>query len=675
MLWLLIIYSVTVLVRYLLAKITTSFPTVGIDEFLYYSLARSIATKGELLFRGQSADYAYILYPLFLSPVYALFPDGSSFYRILQAWNTMLMSTSIFPIFFLSKELLQSEKKAFGATAAAMLLPDFILGELIFSEAILYPLFFTLMYCAFRHIRDKKISSILMVGLIGGLLYSTKPGSVVPAIVFIGLSFMFSLIRKEKREAIYAISSLIILLSTSITFFALAKYILGYSGNILSIYSSQIDGTISRNIAAFLKALALYPVYFILACGIIGFVYPFFAKINWSRELRAFWWYTIISLFIMIVGSAWAVEQITSLNNIHLRYIAMYIPLMLLFCCIPLSEAKTHISASPFYSLTTTTVPLVVLGYVLTCILILGCKAKAQTTDVHAMISLSILNDSILPSSKQTLGNIVIVLLSILAAIPFVVNISNKARQRISLFVMIGCLLVNGLVAYSLLSHNIYPLLEKDGIQVHALTKKKPYVFLLSAEGITDIGVDVNTKNNNFIVYTNDFINCLQRNEGVYVPYIPEQMRGMASVSETPDVDTLVVSYESMSCFQLSQYATAESPFDRNTIFVVHFTPNKRIVDSTLGNLSNRVLSVGKPGILLLYNDDYLQRPITISLDVESEIEQELIMNSTHELKNITVSAGRAWYDVSFDSAEDAFNFQTQIAPITVYAYKLSFPN
>jgi hypothetical protein len=82
--WLIIlfvVYAAAVVIRFLLALLTTSFPTVGIDEYLYYSLARSIATEGKLLFRGQSADYAYILYPLMLSPVYALAGQGTYIYR------------------------------------------------------------------------------------------------------------------------------------------------------------------------------------------------------------------------------------------------------------------------------------------------------------------------------------------------------------------------------------------------------------------------------------------------------------------------------------------------------------------------------------------------------------------------------------------------------------------
>ena len=84
-LWLLLrLYGCIVLIRFMLALLTTSYPTIKIDEFLYFNLARSIATKGELLYRGQAANYAFILYPLILSPVYLFFGEGAHFYRLIQ---------------------------------------------------------------------------------------------------------------------------------------------------------------------------------------------------------------------------------------------------------------------------------------------------------------------------------------------------------------------------------------------------------------------------------------------------------------------------------------------------------------------------------------------------------------------------------------------------------------
>ena len=112
--------------------------------------------------------------------------------------------------------------------------------------------------------------------------------------------------------------------------------------------------------------------------------------------------------------------------------------------------------------------------------------------------------------------------------------------------------------------------LARDGREVHALTQGKPYIYLWYTKSVTEYDVDVNTKDHNAIVFTDDFINCLQRNNGVYVPYVPEKMRGMRSAQETPDVETLVVDHDSFPFFRVSPYTSVESPSDRGTVYVVH---------------------------------------------------------------------------------------------------------
>ena len=671
LLYLMGMYVSIVLIRFLMALVTTSFPTVGIDEFLYYSLARSIATTGKLLFRGQSADYTFIFYPLILSPIYSLFGEGANFYRLLQLWNNILMSASVFPLFFLGKKMLGSEKKAFTAAMLCMLLPDFILGDLIFSETVLYPLFFTLMYCAYDYITENNRRSILWIGLLGGLLYSTKPGAVVPAAVFILMVVFQSCIHKKWKNVIWTLESAIIMFAVAGALWLLAKYALGYEGSPLSVYSSQISSFRELNWGVILEVLVAYPFYFIISCGIVGFIYPVISAGKWEIKNRSFWKYILVSLAIMIAGSVWAVEQVTSLNNIHLRYVAMYIPLILLFCFLPgartAGESKHSSKLSSVYSTG------IILGYLVLFCLIFGCKRKAPTSNVHAQLSLSILNDMVLPVSMQWLGNGIIILSCVAIFYLFIQKNEKGQLRRNCIIGMAVFMLINGALGYSFYHKNYFPKLEKDGLAVREMTEGKPYIYLLNQEGIVDIGVDVNNKKNNCIVYMNDFVNNLQQNNGKYIPFIPEKMRGVASVSVTPEVDTLVLDYDSFPNFKLSQYAEVASPYGHDSVFVVRFIPGKRIADSTLSNLTNHLLVPEKPGILLIYNEEYFGKPVTIKMEIESGYAQMMTINSTHEIYSVDLTPGKEWYEVRFNKAEDAFNFKTQEFPIKVSAYELSF--
>ena len=665
--YLLCLYAGIVLVRFLLALNTSSFPTVGIDEFLYYSLARSIATVKQLLFRGQSADYSFVFYPLVLSPVYTLSGEKSDFFRLLQLWNNMLMSLSVFPLFFLGKKLLGSEKNALMAAAISMLLPDFILGEFILSEAVLYPLFFALMYCAYVYLQDGSRRHILWVGLIGGLIYSTKPGAVVPAAVFLLMVIILAAIRKQAKDLLWVLGAAVVFFAVAGLFWALARYVYGYEGGTLSIYSSQAKGARKLEWG---KVLAFYPVYFMLSCGIIGFVYPAVTSYKWEAENRTFWRYILASLTVMIVGAVWAIEQVSSVNNIYLRYIAMYIPLVLMFCF--LSWQKTTKQIDPPSKLLPVLPAAVLLGYIILCCMLFGCKMNSAILYAHAQMSLSILNDMFLPLSKQWLGNLIILLLCAAAFFLLFKYSEKRWLGRICIACMAVCMVINGILGYRINRTNFYPHLEKDARGVQELTEGRPFIYLLPEEGIADNGVDISVKQNNCIVYAYDFINNLEQHDGIYVPYKPVMMRGQASVKETPEVDTLVINSDISPYLQLSRDVSVSSPYGHNSVYVVRFTPGTRIIDSALGNLSNHVLSPGRPGILLIFNEEYFGRPLTIKLEIESNIAQTMTVNSTHEIYSVDLLPGKNWYEVHFNSAEDGFNFNIRDKSIKVTGYQLA---
>ena len=677
-LWqLLCLYIGTVLIRYALALITTSYPTIKIDEYLYFSLGRSIATKGALLYRGQPADYAFILYPLVISPVYLLFREGTDFYRLIQLWNIILMSSSVFPLYFLGRKMLGSEKKALAAAGLSMLVPDFILGEFIFSEAILFPLFFALMYCAYSYLEDGGKHWILWAGVIGGLLYSTKPGMVVSAAVFILFALGRAVKKKNGKDAVWCIGGITAFILTAALVWALARFVFGYQGGFLSVYEAQFDGTREWQFGAFLKNLAVYPAYFILACGITGILCPAVSWKAWKAERKVFWWLVIISLAVMIIGSAWALEQTEDSNNIQIRYVAMYMPMMLAFCMT--REEKTEDrkkkgkQKQEQKAATGIMTAAMLTGYTAVFLLVFGSKAGGHSMNTHGQIALSLLNDRILPLSAQIWGSLIITLLCIGAFFLFLKSAGRKSFNTVCLWIMTGTMLINGVCGYAFIREFYSAEREKSGLAVYRLTEGKPYVYLLSSERVTDDGTDVNSKLNNCTVFINDFIRSLQDNNGTYVPYIPEKMRGMASVGKTPDVGILVADSDCYPFIEWNRNVTVRSPYDHGSIYVMQFTPGERIADSSLSNIRNRVLNPGVAGVLMLYDKDYMQKPFTIRMEIKSDTVQEMTINSTHEIYAVQLMPGEAWYEVAFKHAEEAFNIKVQNTPVEIGAYELVF--
>lgn len=668
-LWLLLsLYGGIVLIRFMLAMLTTSYPTIKIDEFLYFNLARSIATKGELLYRGQAADYAFILYPLMLSPIYLLFGEGAHFYRLIQLWNILLMSTSIFPLFCLGKKM-GLGKKTLTAAVLSMLVPDFILGEFVFSEAILFPLFFTLMVCAYSYMEDSGRRWILWSGFIGGLLYSTKPGAAAPAVVFLLFAAGAAIKRKQGKAVIRAAEGFAVFLFTAAFFLGLARFAFGYRGGFLSIYETQFNGMWEWHFGEFLKNLAVYPAYFVLSCGVLGAAYPVIFQRTWKEEKRRFFRFAAISLLAMMIGSAWALEQVEGINCVQIRYVAMYMPLMLLFCFIQDQQAEAVQGRK--LKLTGKTGAAALAGYVMLCTLILGCKAGTSSTDTHCQLALSLLNDRILPLSSEWLGSIIVILLCAAAMALCLAYAGKKNFRQVCVLAMTGFMAVNGAFGYAYI-HEFYSRdSEKEGLAVQRITEGKPYIYLLSGESAPDYGADVNSRGSNQTVFMNDFISCLQENGGIYKPYIPERMRGMASVSKTPDADLLVVDTDSFPFLHWRGNVNVLPVSDREKLHVVQFAPGERMVESTLSNIRNRRLDPGVPGILMLYDEAYYGKPLTVRLKVKSDTACEMTVNSTREIYAMRVTPGMMWYEVTFNHAEEAFNIISGEAPVTIVEYKL----
>ncbi len=666
---LILLYFCAVTIRFLLATEATSYPVLYIDEFLYSNLGRSIVTSGKLLFNGQPANYSYILYPLLIAPAYLFFPEGSNFYRIIQLWNIILMSLTIFPFNALCKKLLRDNRKAFIATAICMLLPDFMLGQYIFSEAILYPLFFGLIYCICIYIEEKTPGRLLYIGILGGLMYCTKPGSVAPAVLFLIMALAGSIARKEKKTTLAAAGGFLSFFAVILFFWCLAKFAFGYSGNVFSIYDIQVANSGNLNLGIFLQSAVTYPYYFILSCGIIGFVLPFLSWKSWDNNIRKFWWFTLVSLFFMMVGTAWVINRPEeNANLLHIRYSAIFIPLVFLFCFLPGSTDKKKLAWQPKAMIG----PGMLLAFILVSTIIWGSKTGARSPQIYPLMSLIVLTDNVLPLSSQIIGDIIIIVLT--CSLFFLYYIKRPGKlllQRICISFVALFMLINGICGYVFVSRDNVKALAEDGMDALRLTDGHDFIYLKTLEGQLDGGININTKRNPDVVLMNDLMNHLSENQGRYIPFVPVSLRGYKADVPTADTDTLLLDDAAYPLVKINASA-ATAQLSKHTWFsVIHFTPGERVFDSIIGEVFNGTLSTNKPGVLLIFNQELLQKSLTIRMEIKSSKAQVMKIFCSKEMKTIELHEGQYWYETTFNKPEDAFNFVVEEENIVFYGYEL----
>ena len=664
---LLAIYFGCVLIRFIFALSTSNFPTVAIDEFLYYSTGRSIATEGSLLFRGQPALYNYIVYPLILSPIYALFPAGVNYYRVIQFWNILLMSLSVFPVYALCRALCGKEKQALGITALIMLLPDFILGQYVLSEAVIYPLFYALMYCAFEYLRQPRLRHAVWIGVLGGLLYCTKPGAVVPAGIALVMMIILAIRKKNGKLLLHTLLCAGCLAGVFLLLVKLlAEAAFGYSGALLGVYDTQVSKYMGYNYDIFWNSLLLYPYYFLLACGILPLAVSLTRLPGYDRPSRHFYLLISLSVVALLIGTAWTVNRPERSNILYIRYVAMYLPLFLAFCFRPADEMR--VLRHPRAKNTAVILAGALIVYAAACTLYAGaCAGIGEAFDVHFLMSLA----ALFTDNYKGIANM-IVLFCCAGALYLIVQKENERlvnRLCCVSFALIA--LLSTVNAYAAISTNTDKKLANEALSVHQELGDQDYLYIYS-EFRCEYGLDVNSRKNISQVALYEFFNSIQENNGVYVPFVPDSDRGFASKYLSADTDTIVLDEKSYPLVVFSSSVSWHTTSD-DSFRVAHFEKGTRIVDSIIGNVDLLSLAPNRPGILLILNDDWVGKPVKLMMDIQSPVAQDITITGLSGASGTRqLDKGRYWYEIQIESAESAYNFSVPKKSISLYGYEIT---
>ena len=662
---LLLIYAGSVLVRFLLAQATRNYPTVSIDEFLYYSLGRSIATEGALLYHGQPAIYNYVLYPLILSPIYTLFSPGTNYYRLIQLWSILIMSLSVFPIYGICNAFVSKRKTALWMTAVIMLLPDFILGQFIYSEAVIYPLFYTVMYCIFRYLKDPKIKYSLLIGILGSLMYYTKPGALVPSVLAM-LFFAGKAVKdRSGKDGLKILAGLAAFALVFISFQILVVNGLNYQGSFLSIYDDQVVHYQNANHEFFYRNVALYPYYFLLACGILPFLVSLWRFPKYQKEEKQFYVFMVICVLITMIGIAWIINRPERKDILYLRYIEMYIPIFLIYSVLRGDEqqgaicekANKPVKALCFF----------LLVYVAACTMIWGSTAGVGGAhDAHFLISLSVL------FTRHVMGiaNIIVILLC--AATLYILARNDNARivSRACCVLFAVLTVLNNIQAYVTTAENTDAKLEEETMEIHQMIGDKEYLHVYT-EDQCDYGLDVNSHRNIFQVVSGDFFRNIRDHQGKYVPFVPSSSRGMRAVYETTDTDTLIIDEKAYPGIQFNRNVSIFTSADKS-FKVVGFTKGERIVDSLMSYSEYPTISKGSTGTLAIYNDEWLQHPMRLRMEIESSIAQDMEVATPAHQFTIQLNEGRYWYEIVIDESEAEYSFTVQSDSIQIHNYEIA---
>ncbi|MGZ4395954.1 MAG: glycosyltransferase family 39 protein [Gaiellaceae bacterium] len=138
------------------------------DEYIYGTLARSLAETGKLAIRGQPAHFPALLEPMLASPLW-LFHDPMLAYRLTLGLNALAMSLAAIPVYLLARRLGLGAGLALAAAALAVASPDLLFASFLLADPIAFPLVLTALYLAVRALEKPtwkmQVAFIVVAGL------------------------------------------------------------------------------------------------------------------------------------------------------------------------------------------------------------------------------------------------------------------------------------------------------------------------------------------------------------------------------------------------------------------------------------------------------------------------------------------------------------------------------
>ena len=174
-LWLGALYAVAVVVQLALG-LRVKTPWIMVDEIVYSDMARSFADTGHFLIRGEAANYGFV-YPLLLSPAYALFGAMSDVYAWSRVVNALAMSSAVFPAYLLARRVVRTNA-ALVTAGLAVALPSLAYVGTLMTENVFYPIFLWLALALVLMLERPTLQRQLVLLALCALAFLTRAQSV-----------------------------------------------------------------------------------------------------------------------------------------------------------------------------------------------------------------------------------------------------------------------------------------------------------------------------------------------------------------------------------------------------------------------------------------------------------------------------------------------------------------
>jgi hypothetical protein len=367
----------TVLLLYLfsliflfLKSIYFSQPYIMGDELAYKSMAYSFFeyrtfyhyTSEQI---GYTTNIPNILYQLLISPAFFY---GDNFFIVIKFINSMLVSTAIYPIYYLTLRI-ANKKYAITAAILFILMPENNFAINVMPENLYLPLFVLTFVSLYNYIIKPNIYVLIFSAMLLSLLYLTKPHAISLLVSFLLLYFIYtlkSLNDKDFKGVKIFIKTIFVLFIAFIACYVLFKslihgefiYKFWEMGTYSNIVAAQSNFQPSElfNVAFFKMVLAhlssISIVYFLPISSIAHSITVSYR--TGENELFSFNLFLMIVLIVtlsMVFKFTYDIASVENYSRLHARYYYMIYPLLLVAFMLNYRNLKRSRLISVFFLL------------------------------------------------------------------------------------------------------------------------------------------------------------------------------------------------------------------------------------------------------------------------------------------------------------------------------------
>lgn len=596
-----LLFAAAFLVRTLLAFLFREAPIVVIDESLYTNIARSLAWEGKLAYRGQPINYPYLFYPLLLTPVYWLQSLlGGDIYRFIQVFNTLLITSSVFPAFLFARDFTGDDRKALLTALVVALMPDMLMGAYLMTECVLWPLALWLTFFAYRMFSERGAQYGYLTALFAGLMFFTKPGAIVVGAVLLAIRLIEALIR-DRKAILNAIGPILLLAAFVGLTFLVYKLLYPAQSSLIGLYDKQTSNWRASDALVAAEATLLTVLLFVFACcGIFGMV-PFAFIRDYECAERRFILSFSCGVLAAILGTAVFVVPYTwdsSLGALplHLRYCSMFIPAYFVFS-IHAQRAKGKIGK-----------PLMIALAVFAVLCIFPGARSGFVKDFSSSIDSITLNSFHTTSRLDgDISGLILTVLTLLFVVYLFFSLSlgwtRKVIRMCTVFLVVF-LLYNNVCAYINANVSIDSTISADAREVNEILNEEYPCLGVTQRHYDDIySYWLESRLNKPMqqVTIDQMFSEMQSTGGVYEPFTPVDQAPNVGNGLTTDTQTLILGKTIAEHLELSDSVRTEITTNGH-FTIAYITEGERWVDSMMYGMAEDVFYADGKGLIQIFD-------------------------------------------------------------------------